>query len=392
MNENERQPVGELQEYLKALEGCSNFHIEPLAGTPNFNNNDDFTKLKLTKNQKMRISAFMQQVPMAMAAGAMANAYVVRFPSGLPHTLAALNQGGFGSMILDGGKIVGHASFYPMIAQAAVMGVFTVLSAITGQFFLTQITEELKMMDQKIDEIIEFLREDKRSELRSEIIFVQGAYRDYSSIMEHEEQRLATIISLQSARKVAMKDVEFYYNHIQDLGTKVIHAVVNSGPKYIDWIRELKQLTEDQESFECAKQLLAMSGVLEVYYAQNQEPEYLLAMKKELCEYISICDKCTTGYVHTLKDKIKELADMSNKPALSEYKETYTHCAEKISELAAFDKGHGQSPVTKTIEHLLSPQISSTEYYLSCSGDVYLPKQGSLLQANYVRQIDNTGL
>ncbi len=391
MNENERQHIGELQEYLKALESCGNFHIEPLNTTLNFNNEDDFTKLKLTQNQRMRISAFMQQVPLAVATGAMANAYAVRFPAGLPHTLTALGQGGFGSMIRDGGKIVGHASFYPMIAQAAVMGVFTVLAAITGQFFLTQITKELKMMNQKIDEIIEFLREDKRSELRSEIIFVQGAYRDYSSIMEHEKQRLATIISLQSARKVAMKDIEFYFNHVNDLGTKVIHANVGSNGQYIDWIGKLKQLIEDQESLEWSKQLLAMSGVLEVYYSQNNDSEYLDAMKEELCAYISMCEKCTTGYIRALVPKIKSLEKRANDGFVSEYKHTYEHCAQKASEFAEADMKPGKSTVSKTIEHLLSPQTSSTEYYL-CSGNVYLPKQGSLLQHNYVRQIGNTGL
>jgi len=219
-------------------------------------------------------------------------------------------------------------------------------------------------MDQKIDEIIEFLREDKRSELRSEIIFVQGAYRDYSSIMEHEEQRLATIISLQSARKVAMKDIEFYFNHVNDLGTKVIHEDVNSDDKYREWIREVKQLIEDQESFECAKQLLAMSGVLEVYYSQNSDTEYLGAMKDELCAYIDLCDKCTTGYIHVLESTIKArpIVDRASKSSVSEYKDTYTHCEKKISKLAKADMEFGKSSVSKTIERLLSPQTGGTEY------------------------------
>ncbi len=392
MNENERQPVGELQEYLKALEGCGNFHIEPLNVTPNFNNEDDFTKLKLTQSQKMRISAFMQQVPMAVATGAMANAYAVKFPAGLPHTLTALGQGGFGSMIRDGGKFAGHASFYPMLAQSAVMGVFTIMSIITGQFFLTQINRELRMMNQKLDEILQFLREDKRSELWSEIIFVQSAYQGYSSIMEHEEQRLATITNLQSARKIAMKDIQFYYIRIQDLGNKAVHAKAGSDNEYRAWIRQVEQLLEDQETFEWAEQLLAMSGVLEVYYAQNQDTEYLSAMEKELCAYINKCCKCTTGYVHRLESKIEDRAAKANSGFVADYKERYMRCKRKVSELAKYDNEHEESPITQKIKQLLSPRPGGTEYYLSCSGNVYLPKQGSLLQANYVRQIGNTGL
>ncbi len=374
MNKDEQQPVPELQQYLKSLEDCNDFKIKPLDEDIDFTDKDEFTKLKLNQNQKMRISAFMQQLPMAVATAATSNAYVVEFPAGLPHTLTALKQGGFGSLIRDGGKIVGHASFYPMVAQAAVMGAFTLLAAVTGQFFLTQITKELRMMNQKIDEILEFLREDKRSELRSEMIFVQGAYRDFNAIMEHEEHRLATIIGLQSARKVAMKDIEFYSNHINDLGAWVIHAKVDSDDRYRNWIRKLKQLIEDQESFEWAKQLLAMSGVLEVYYSQNHDPDYLKAMKNDLYAYINKCEKCTTGYIRVLVSKIQSVEKRANGGFVSEYKETYMGCAQKAFEIAATDMQYEKSSVMKAVGKSLAPLTSSSEYYL-CSRNVYLRNQ-----------------
>jgi hypothetical protein len=43
----------------------------------------------------------------------------------------------------------------------------------------------------------------------SEINFIQRAYKNYNSIMNHESQRIATISSIQNAEKVAMKDIEF---------------------------------------------------------------------------------------------------------------------------------------------------------------------------------------
>ncbi len=41
----------------------------------------------------MHISALVQQVPVAVDVGAMTQAYTVKFPQGLPHTLTALKQG-----------------------------------------------------------------------------------------------------------------------------------------------------------------------------------------------------------------------------------------------------------------------------------------------------------
>ena len=49
----------------------------------------------------------------------------------------------------------------------------------------------------------------------AEMSFIKYAYENYSSIMSHEEQRIATITSLQEAKKVAMKDIEFCINDLE---------------------------------------------------------------------------------------------------------------------------------------------------------------------------------
>lgn len=114
-------------------------------------------------------------------------------------------------MIRENGKFVGSASFYTMSAQAALMGVFTAMSVASGQYFLSQINNEMWMMNMKLDEILEFLYGDKKTELS----FIRYAYENYVSIMSHEQQRIATITSLQEAKKVAMKDIEFYINDLE---------------------------------------------------------------------------------------------------------------------------------------------------------------------------------
>ncbi len=73
-------------------------------------------------------------------------------------------------------------------------------------------------MNLKLDEILEFLYGDKKTELMAEMSFIRYAYENYASIMSHEQQRIATIISLQEARKVAMKDIGSY---IYDLETTI---------------------------------------------------------------------------------------------------------------------------------------------------------------------------
>lgn len=116
----------------------------------------------------MQICELLQHIPTVAVAGTMAGAYTVSFPKGLPHTLMKLRQGGFGSSIMENGKIVGTASLNPMTVQATVLGVFTIMSIATGQFFLTQINKELYMINRKLDDILKFLYEEKKAELLSE--------------------------------------------------------------------------------------------------------------------------------------------------------------------------------------------------------------------------------
>ena len=99
-------------------------------------------------------------------------------------------------MIRENGKFVGTASFYSLSSQAMILGAFTAMSVASGQYFLKKINSEMRMMKMRLDEILEFLYGDKKAELISEMSFIRYAYQNYSSIMAHDLQRIATIGSL----------------------------------------------------------------------------------------------------------------------------------------------------------------------------------------------------
>ena len=85
------------------------------------------------------------------------------------------------------------------------------MSIASGQYFLAEINKELKTINQNIDNILKFFIWGQKAELLAEVSFAGYAYQNYSSIMEHEQQRLATLTNLQESKKVAMKDIEFLY-------------------------------------------------------------------------------------------------------------------------------------------------------------------------------------
>ena len=51
----------------------------------------------------------------------------------------------------ENGRFVGSASLYYMEVQAIVSSAFNVMSIVSGQYFLSQINKELRVINQNID-------------------------------------------------------------------------------------------------------------------------------------------------------------------------------------------------------------------------------------------------
>lgn len=343
------------QDSFLQVQNQGNFQITPCKANIDFDDKKRFQMLKLNNEQKMQISELLQHIPTAVTAGTMAGAYTVKFPQGLPHTLMSLKQGGFGSSIMENGRIVGSASFYSTMGQATILGIFTAMSIATGQFFLTQINKQLHMINKKLDEILQFLHGEKRAELLSEVDFVKYACDNYISIMAHEAQRIATIVNIQEAKKVAMKDIEFYMN---DLSNQT-----NSCKKDFKVLanRMDNEIRRAKDNLDLSMQLYLMSNLLEVYYAQNYEEDYIGQLENNIKSYLDNCDRQIRdsyakldGYFDCCYVAAKE------KEKLSKYKE-------KIEKLKS---SQNEKYNILSVLHT-SIQDKDTEYYITTEGSVY---------------------
>ena len=350
------------EQSLQMMETQGAFEIVPCEGVMDFEDKNRFTKLKLNAAQKSHVSAMLQQMPSAMSAAALSQAYIAKFPEGLPHTLTALRQGGFGSMIRgESGRFVGSASFYSMSASAAIIGAFSAMSIASGQYYLAQINDEMRMMNIKIDEILEFLYGDKKAELMSEMSFVRYAYHNYGSIMTHEQQRLATITNLQEAKKVAMKDIEFY---IGDL----MHAVSRETKDFADLRSRVDKAFRIKRSLELSQQLYVMSCMMEMYFAQNQDEEYLSDVEREMLAYIDKCDRRVLGAFSELKGRIDHY-----KPKPME-KVDKSESEQRVGVLIEDLNSGEETAMRKAIRATMHAATQRAEYYMSSDGNVYVKK------------------
>lgn len=291
---------------ITELEQTADFSVKPLSEKVS---TEQLELLPVSKSFAGAISNLVGELPSMSTALSSSNLYSVSFPEGLPHTLTELKQGGFGSMIKnpDTGRYAGSASFYKtdVSKQILLLSAFSAMALVTGQYYLTEINKDLSLISQKIDKILEFLYGEKKAELLAEINFTNYAHKNYVSIMQNEAQRIATITNLQEARKVAMKDIEFYLN---DIGSIVNKERAN--------LKELISTTEKalrtNDTIAMSIQLYIASNILEVWYSQNSDTDYLAYIENDIANYVEKCDKQILAVFTYLKGKIIE-----HKPQLS---------------------------------------------------------------------------
>ena len=146
--------------------------VDALPNTYLSENSIGIKKLELSDEDKERlfsqINAVKPQIIDGLKNAAIANLYMVKFPEGLPKVLTQLKQGGCMSFIHDKGRIVGTASLVQASAGSiAVLNVFTVMSVVTGQYFLANINSQLSAINNKLDMIQASLDNDKKALLKS---------------------------------------------------------------------------------------------------------------------------------------------------------------------------------------------------------------------------------
>ena len=281
------------------LANLDGFNIEPCKVNLDFGDTKRFKKLDYGKNAAAHISALVQSVPAFAAIAASNDIYVATFPAGVPHVLDKFKDGsGYYTGIHNpaDGQYVAHARLNHPRDYAPVVAAFTVMSVITSQYYLSAINSKLTTIQLGIDKILDFLYGEKSSELMAEVSFVKSAYKNYSSIMAHPEQRQATIHSLQDAKKVAMKDLEFYISELDKIQS-------NNSEKYVQDAVRVKNCIELSE------QLYVLSGILKVLPGHKVGDDTKQAVNDILDELTdgteSVLKKTLTDSLHTFEQPVK---------------------------------------------------------------------------------------
>lgn len=341
---------------LELLQSNGLINIE---GVPHpFDLSDTRRFVKVDSADGLRIHALASQAPSAVAAIESSKMYTVRFPENISGKLSELKQGGYGSMLKGkDGKFVGSTSFFEVSPVAtAAFGVFTVMTIASQQYFLTKINDNLNIISQKVDKVLDFLYGDKKSELISEICFVQRVIRDFTSIMHHESQQTATIIGVQQSEKIAMKDIEFY---IQDL-EKEVNTEFKNGQELVKVTQTVMQI---YESLNASLQLYVMSTILEAYLSQNGDDSFLEGIKSDAALYTNKCFTRMLGSISILKGRVDSFK--------VERKFDKVPISNQLTELTNSLNGAKALELQDSIAKAVESMISAKTFVVTKKGDVY---------------------
>lgn len=311
-----------------------------------------------------QISSIGQFVPEVIDAGVLSNAYSVTLPNGISGVLTeAKNGSGLIPILRDPttGKFLGQARLHDLSGIAVYSGVMTGLSVITSQYYLKQINQKLTDIQAKMDQVLDFLYTDKLCEIYAEAQTILGIYKNYTSIIANESLCTASLATIQNARIVAEKNIQFYYRDM----TKKASIDARSHSKQERIAREIR---EDLSGYNQAITLFSICCFLEVVLSQNYDKTYLNYMSN-LISNLNTNHDIIMSKIQGRLDAITEVAGgLINNRVSSDIIELVNSLEETIG---------GGSPVNE-FEDLFDSMIEDTtaksEYVLLKDGSVYKKK------------------
>ena len=256
---------------------------------------------KIDINLVGKLDNLMQMFPAVVNLQNNKDAYRAIYDKGLG-ALQKVAQNGRGvrGNIVNGvnNKIVGQAIFEPLSNTPQIIGgLFSVMSIITGQYFMAQINGSLKKIEKGIANIQKFLENDKKSKLQGNEEFLKNIQKTLSYILENEMQQQATITSIQNIKRDSLQAIKFYKNQINEL--KDISKEKDKAEEILKNIEEKCKLISE---YWYSLYLYCFATYLEPIVSQNYNEDYLKQSTKEIIE------KCETYKVQHQKwsEKLKE--------------------------------------------------------------------------------------
>lgn len=231
-----------------------------------------------------RFNFMLQALPISQIIGQnkmLEGAYKVIIPKGSGDSLMKYSNGYLGTPLVNSttGKISGHAGLSKItnLPMSPVI-IFTTMSFITGQYFMSQINSSLKNISKDINDIIKFLFDDKESRNYAIYQLCIDISTSMDIIIENQDIRIAYLTNIQSSLIDLNQNIKFY-EKTMDRKRKELSSIINDNKNTNDRINDSKKKFKELNKLILQRyfclQLYAQCKILEMQLAQIYDIDYI---------------------------------------------------------------------------------------------------------------------
>lgn len=265
------------------------------------------------------VGFFIQQLPLMNASDQIANAYKVVMPEGAVGQLMRYKNGTFGTPLTINGKIVDHAGISPIgqMAQAPFI-IFSLMSVVTGQYFMANINKTLNILSDDVKSIINLILDEKESENHSIYEYYSYVRTNFETIVSNPDLRVSSLVNLQRNNIILFANAKFYEKTIRRKLQK-LKDVISIKKTTKSRVEEMELRKEEIINLFQYKQicnnLYGIGKILEVRLAEVYEEEYCKNIMRD-CQNII---KENTDLIQEAKDLfIQEYNEISERAFINE--------------------------------------------------------------------------
>ena len=258
-----------------ALQTMMDLELQPLAFEDE-KSITNYTKLSLSNLSSLGVSfapvvSALQNA--AHGAGAASGLYQVTIPQGT-HLAQFKNGTGFlGTVLNSNNQIAGQATLTPADIEFDPMMILIAAA-------LANINKKLDAIQELQQEMMDFLVQKEKAELRGSLIFLSDVLKDYKLNWNNDMYKNSNHVKVLDIRQAAEQKILFYRDQISSKLKK--ESFIHSDK---DAEKQIAAIQSAFKEYQLALYMHAFSSFLDVMLVGNFASDYLNGVKKRIEEY-----------------------------------------------------------------------------------------------------------
>lgn len=180
-------------------------------------------------------------------------------------------------------RLSGHGALNPVsTAPLVANAVFSALSMVTGQYFLSEINDKFSHIEKNLEGIKHFLEIEKRSDLLANQYFISEVFNTIRFIQSNELQKQATILQLQSIRRSSYGNMCFYNSVLNEKKFELEQLKSNSKKNMKKIPEVINGIGNNAMFYKFALYTYHQSYLLELILSENSDSQYIEHVNKDL--------------------------------------------------------------------------------------------------------------